>query len=106
MAALESVYSFFEEPENDNRKRKRVDWNWFLMLIYTLIYTSIILYTYEYFEGKFSKFCSTKLPTNSLINGIWEDFKRIVLKIFLKEFLKGILKEILKELLKEFLKEF
>ena len=82
MAALESVYSFFEEPNKDLNKRKRVDWNWFLMLIYTLIYTSIILYTYEYFEGKFSKFCSTKLPTNSLINGIWEDFKRIVLTYF------------------------
>ena len=51
---LESIYSFFEDSNTVTQAPVKKSWNWFLMLIYTLLYTVLILFTYGYFEEKYN----------------------------------------------------
>ncbi len=82
MTALESVYSFFENPDTKTDEPERKPWNWFYMLIYTILYTVTILYTYDYFEKKYAKYFGNVKPTNNNLQGIWKDFEVVFLNYF------------------------
>ncbi|PHR22805.1 MAG: hypothetical protein COA38_17635 [Fluviicola sp.] len=81
-AALESVYSFLNDPSAEPKEVKKKNWNGFLMLIYTLIYLVTILYTFDYFEAKSAKYMKGRKPLNSRFQGIWLDFKVVFLNYF------------------------
>ena len=74
VSTVGSVYSFFNdssEDKNDNSK----SWSTLYMLIYTLLYSVIILYTYEYFEAKHVKYFSNRKPINKKLEGVLSEFK-------------------------------
>ncbi len=52
------------------------------MLIYTILYTLMILYTYTYFENKYIKYFVTNKHTKKDSYGIWQDFKLVFLNYF------------------------
>ncbi|NOQ73886.1 MAG: AI-2E family transporter [Crocinitomix sp.] len=81
-STLEQVYTFFSSSESSSNEPERAPWNWFFMVIYTLLYTIIILYTYEYFEAKYHKYSANKIPVNKNIMKVWEDFKSVFLSYF------------------------
>jgi len=81
-SAIESVYSLFEKEEGTKDAPKRKPWNPYVMLIYTLAYTVIILCSYAYFEQKYRKYFGNRKPSNKFLEGIFADFKNVFLKYF------------------------
>ncbi len=81
-AALESVYTFLSNSNEESTAPERKTWNGFVMLIYTLIYLGAILYTYDYFQAKYAKYMKGRKPINSRFQGIWLDFKVVFLNYF------------------------
>ncbi len=80
--ALESVYSFLTDPDDQPEKSEKKNWNGFIMLIYTLIYLVTILYTFDYFESKYIKYVKGRSSVGSQFHGIWLDFKEVFLNYF------------------------
>ncbi|MFT5821453.1 MAG: putative PurR-regulated permease PerM [Crocinitomix sp.] len=81
-STLEQVYTFFSSSESTPNEPEKAPWNWFFMVIYTLMYTIVILYTYEYFEAKYDKYFSNKVPVNNGLMKVWKDFKSVFLAYF------------------------
>tara|TARA_B110000879_G_C11107243_1_gene485805 strand:- start:145 stop:1281 length:1137 start_codon:yes stop_codon:yes gene_type:complete len=79
---LESIYSFFEDSKTVTQAPVKKSWNWFLMLIYTLLYTVLILFTYGYFEEKYNKYSEGNKLANSMLNEIYRDFKIVFINYF------------------------
>ena len=79
---LESVYSFFEGSNTKTEEPEKKSWNWFLILLYTLFYTVLILYTYSYFEEKHNKYFGDNKPANSMSYEIWQEFNIIFINYF------------------------
>ena len=52
------------------------------MLIYTALYSVVILYTYDYFEEKQNKYFEKNKRNNDKLDGVWQDFKTVFLKYF------------------------
>ena len=80
--ALKSVYSFLSTPNDKPKEPEKKNWNGFLMLIYTLIYLVVILFTFDYFQAKYAKYMKGRKPINSRFQGIWLDFKVVFLNYF------------------------
>jgi predicted PurR-regulated permease PerM len=85
-AALGSVYSFFNDPNAEPEEAQGRDWNGFVMLVYTLIYLAAILYTFDYFEEKYTKYMKDRKPIDTRFHGVWVDFKVIFLNYFRQRF--------------------
>lgn len=81
-AALKSVYSFLSKPTTEVKEPQKERWNGFTMFIFTLIYLVSILYTFDYFQGKYEKYMKNRKPINSRFQGIWLDFKVVFLNYF------------------------
>lgn len=82
VSALEGVYSFFSGPSTATDMPTRKAWSWLSMLIYTLMYTVTILYTYGYFEGKYAHYFGGERQVNQTVAGTWRDFKKVFLDYF------------------------
>jgi predicted PurR-regulated permease PerM len=82
VSALESVYGLFSNSENEPAEPQGRSWNGFIMLIYTLIYTVVILYSYDYFEAKYEKYFAGRKLKNTYIQEIWRDFKSVFFVFF------------------------
>jgi predicted PurR-regulated permease PerM len=82
ISTLGSVYSFLESPEEQNNDPEKKPWSALNMLLYTLIYTAFILYTYDYFEEKYAKYFKGKKTSNKSVEGIWRDFKMVFMSYF------------------------
>lgn len=80
--ALESVYSFLNDPAAEPKEPEKRNWNGLLMLIYTLVYLVTILYTFDYFESKYAKYSKGRKPIDSRFQDIWLDFKVVFLNYF------------------------
>jgi predicted PurR-regulated permease PerM len=87
---LESIYSFFEDSNTKIEEPEKKSYNWFLILLYTVLYTVLILYTYSYFEEKHKKYFGDNKSTNSKSHEIWQSFKIIFINYF-KQRLKVVL---------------
>lgn len=81
-SALEQVYTFFSSSETNSDEPAPAPWNWFIMIIYTLLYTIVILFTYAYFEAKYAKYFSRKIPINKNLTHLFNDFKTVFLVYF------------------------
>jgi predicted PurR-regulated permease PerM len=75
VSTLESVYSFFEGSLTKKEDSNTKSWSAIYMLFYTLFYSIIILFSYEYFEEKYIKYFSNRKPINKKLGGILNDFK-------------------------------
>jgi len=82
VSSLESVYSFFEKPDKNKADSKRDSWSSIYMLIFTILYTVIILYSYDYFENKYTKYFSNRKPIHKKLAGILSDFKITFINYF------------------------
>lgn len=84
LTSLESVYSFFlDNSETQVDKINQSDqkpWSWFYILIYTILYTVIILYTYDYFQETYTKYFDRNKPNRS--DNIWQKFNEVFMKYF------------------------
>ena len=69
------VYSFFEDSDKTKDDSKPEPWSPLYMFIYTVVYAVIILYSYDYFEGKYVKYFSKRKLINKNFDGILSDFK-------------------------------
>jgi predicted PurR-regulated permease PerM len=81
-AALKSVYSFLSKPSTEPEIPEEEPWNGFVMLIYTFIYLGTILYTYDYFAGKYAMYMKNRKPIHSRFQGGWLTFKVVFLNYF------------------------
>lgn len=83
-SAIGSVYSFFTDADKGNKKdeSRSSSWNPFFILIYTVFYTVLIIYTYGYFQDKYVKYFDNRMPMNARLAGIWGDFKISFLDYF------------------------
>lgn len=81
-SALESVYGFFKSDDKVESSPKADTWSIFQMIIYTLIYSLFILYTFPYFESKYEKYFGNWKPQNKILTGVWQDFKRVFTNFF------------------------
>jgi len=75
MAAIESVYSFFVDSEENKNDTKSGKWSLFYMITYTMFYTIMVLYSYNYFEEKYGKHFNHRKPLNKKVAQILVDFK-------------------------------
>jgi predicted PurR-regulated permease PerM len=82
MSTLESIYSFFEDPNPKTDEPTKESWNWFFFLIYTGLYSVLILYNYDYFEEKQKKYFGDIKPNSAKSYGIWLDFEVVFLNYF------------------------
>lgn len=83
-AALEKAYSLLSGPENTKGEEdnKEADWNGFVMFVFTLVYTVMILYTYEYFQMKYERYMKGRKPINSRLHSVWLNFTAVFLVYF------------------------
>lgn len=81
-SALSSVYSFLSEPNTEPELPEEEPWNGFFMVIYTIIYLVTILYSYDFFTGKYAMYMKNRKPINSRFQGIWLNFKVVFLNYF------------------------
>lgn len=82
MSTLSSVYSFFETPEKNGEDEKSESWSLLYIVFYTLIYTVFILYSYDYFEGKYDRYLANRKTSNSMYKDVLADFKIIFVNYF------------------------
>lgn len=82
MSAIGSVYSFFESPDTVQKEPKAEVWSPFYMVLYTILYTIFILYTYDYFEEKYVKYLGDRKPLDPRLAGIWGDFNIVFVDYF------------------------
>lgn len=82
MSTIKSVYSFFETPNTDENTAKRSAWSPFIMIIYTLIYSVLIMYTYPYYQDKLARYKGSRIPVNNRFLGIFKDFKSVFIDYF------------------------
>ena len=83
MSTIGSVYSFFGDSDMDKEEVSgREPWSPFYMLLYTLLYTVFVMYTYQYFEDKYIKYFGNRNLTNERLEGIWSDFKKVFIIYF------------------------
>lgn len=75
VSTLGSVYSFFEDSDKNNDDSKPEPWSPFYIFIYTILYAVTILYSYDYFEGKYVKYFSKRKLISKNLDGILRDFK-------------------------------
>ncbi len=81
-ATIKSVYSFFENPENTQKTSETKSWSSLMMIIYTLVYTVLIMYTYSYFENGYLKYFNNNIPSGNKLIDIWKDFKSVFVDYF------------------------
>lgn len=82
LSAIGSVYSFFEDPDSNEDHSPSESWSFLYMLIYTVLYTVFILFTYDYFEEKYVTYVGDKKLENKRLAGIWSDFDTVFLIYF------------------------
>lgn len=82
VAAIGSVYSFFGESTENEIDPKPERWSTFYMLIYTIMYAVFIMYSYDYFEGKYTKYFRNRKLVNKKLEGILSDFKITFINYF------------------------
>lgn len=83
MSTIESVYSFFENSSEEKENSEPVEsWSSLYMLIYTILYAVIIMYSYPYFEGKLDKYLINIKPVNRRLEGILMDFNNTFILYF------------------------
>ena len=82
VSAIGSVYSFFTSSTSEKEVIKSKPWSPFYILLYTIFYTVLILYTYDYFQDKYARYFDNRIPSNSRLEGIWDDFKISFLDYF------------------------
>lgn len=90
VSTIGNVYSLFNKENKSNDEYQPRSWNYFVMVLYTLLYMVFILYTYTYFQRKYVKYFYKKEPTNKLLDGVWQDFKTGFL-IYFKQRTKVVL---------------
>jgi len=71
MSNITSFLGSKDEDENNN-----LDFNWYLIIIYSLGYFVYIIYTYNYFENRFEKYFGREQEKkrNKYLGGILNDF--------------------------------
>lgn len=89
-SSFESIYSFFQSSDSVEENSVPSSWNWLYMLIYTICYTVMILYTFEYFDEKRLRYLRGINNNLQRYNGIWKDFELTFLQYF-KQRLKVVL---------------
>jgi len=82
VSAIESVYNYFQEPSEVEEEPEPQGWSVFGMVFSTLFYLLLILYSFEYFEGKYTTYVSNLKPVNSRLTGIWDDYKTTFVTYF------------------------
>lgn len=89
-SSFESIYSFFQSSDSVEENSVSSTWNLLYMVIYTICYTVMILYTFEYFDEKRMRYLSGINNNLQRYNGIWKDFELTFLQYF-KQRLKVVL---------------
>ncbi|WP_299222649.1 AI-2E family transporter [uncultured Aquimarina sp.] len=77
---LSQITSFFKSGASDDDKDH--NFNWFLIMLYSIGYFVCILYTYPYFETRFAKYFRGNKKQNQLWNELITDFNQTFLKYF------------------------
>ena len=73
--SLSNITSFLGSNEEENEDNN-LNYNWFLIIIYSLGYFIYIIYTYNYFENRFEKYFGKKQKkqSNKFLNEMINDF--------------------------------
>jgi predicted PurR-regulated permease PerM len=84
LSAVQSVYTFFDDSDTppSEDEPEPISWSPLYMLLYSIIYLVIIIYSYDYFEQKYFKYMKSPLSPNEKITLIWRDFKKIFIDYF------------------------
>ncbi len=82
MSSIKSVYSFFQQKEPNEEEENTNSWSSIYMLFYTLLYVFFILYTYDYFEGKYQTYFANRKTVNSRLKAVFVDFNIVFVNYF------------------------
>tara|TARA_B110000046_G_scaffold57595_2_gene64392 strand:- start:65159 stop:66298 length:1140 start_codon:yes stop_codon:yes gene_type:complete len=82
MSSIKSVYSFFQQKEPNGEEENTNSWSSIYMLFYTLLYVFFILYTYDYFEGKYQTYFANRKTVNSRLKAVFVDFNIVFVNYF------------------------
>jgi predicted PurR-regulated permease PerM len=82
MSSIKSVYSFFQQKEPSGEEEITNSWSSIYMLFYTLLYVFFILYTYDYFEGKYQTYFANRKTVNSRLKAVFADFNIVFVNYF------------------------
>lgn len=82
MSSIKSVYSFFQQKEPKGEEENTNSWSSIYMLFYTLLYVFFILYTYDYFEGKYQTYFANRKTVNSRLKAVFVDFNIVFVNYF------------------------
>ena len=82
MSSIKSVYSFFQQKEPSGEEEITNSWSSIYMLFYTLLYVFFILYSYDYFEGKYQTYFANRKTVNSRLKAVFADFNIVFVNYF------------------------
>ena len=77
-----SIFSLFEDNENNKEDSTSESWSPVYMFIYTILYSITVLYSFDYFEKKQAKYFSDRKLLNENAEGVLKDFKTTFITFF------------------------